>query len=192
VTLARRFFIKGEWHVNEQMARKLETCFQTYNDDALRLATRLVGTHDRGEDVVMSVWLRLTALLARQTSSMPEMLQERPRGYLLRAVRNMATDHLIQMRREAGYRVEICDPDLIADEMPDAVSIIYARRKIAVLAVAINGLPRDCRRAFILFRLHGKPHREIAALLGVSVSMVEKHIVRALRHCRSVLAEAGY
>ncbi|MDK8873219.1 sigma factor-like helix-turn-helix DNA-binding protein [Paracoccus sp. SSJ] len=73
-----------------------------------------------------------------------------------------------------------------------ADDLLYLRRKIAVLAVSINALPADCRRAFILCRLHGMAHREITPLLGVSVSMAEKHIVRALCECRNGLAEAGY
>lgn len=173
------------------MAQALETCFRNHNDEALRLATRLVGAPDRGEDVVMSVWLRLAALLA-PADSLPPRLQDRPRGYLFRAVRNMATDHLIRMRREAGFRVELDDPDQLADPRADEAERLYQRRKIAVLAVAINGLPGPCRRAFVLFRLHGHPQREIAAELGVSVSMVEKHILRALRQCRNALAAAGY
>lgn len=178
--------------MDRRLARELELHFCNHNDEALRLATRLVGAPDRGEDVVMSVWLRLSALLSRPAAELPPSLAERPRGYLFRAVRNMATDHLLRMRREAEYRVDLEDTEALADDSADAAERLHLRRKIATLAVAINGLSTDCRRAFILCRLHGWPHREIAETLGVSISMVEKHMIRALRQCRDALAEAGY
>ncbi len=36
-------------------------------------------------------------------------------------------------------------------------------------------------------KLEGYSHPEIAERLGISISMVEKHMVRALLHCRSLM-----
>jgi RNA polymerase sigma-70 factor (ECF subfamily) len=35
-------------------------------------------------------------------------------------------------------------------------------------------------------KIEGRSHREIAERLEISVSMVEKHIMRALVHCRDL------
>ena len=41
-----------------------------------------------------------------------------------------------------------------------------------------------CRKAFVLHRADGLTYPEIAAAMGISVKMVEKHISRALAECR--------
>uniref|UniRef100_UPI003571484F sigma factor-like helix-turn-helix DNA-binding protein n=1 Tax=Methylomonas koyamae TaxID=702114 RepID=UPI003571484F len=40
------------------------------------------------------------------------------------------------------------------------------------------------RDAFILHKLHGSSYRDIAKLLDISESAVEKHIIKGLAHCR--------
>lgn len=44
----------------------------------------------------------------------------------------------------------------------------------------LESLPDKCRQVFILSRFNKMKNREIAELLGISVSMVEKHIRKAL------------
>jgi len=56
------------------------------------------------------------------------------------------------------------------------------------IADALEALPEKPRRAFIRFRLEGRSQAEIAAELGVSVSMVKKYIARALLHCHHCLS----
>jgi RNA polymerase sigma-70 factor (ECF subfamily) len=43
-------------------------------------------------------------------------------------------------------------------------------------------LPARTRDVFVLRRLEGLPYNEIAKRLGLSVSAVEKHMLRATRH----------
>jgi DNA-directed RNA polymerase specialized sigma24 family protein len=45
---------------------------------------------------------------------------------------------------------------------------------------------------FILSRLHGMANGEIAARLGISRNMVEKHIIKALIHCRNARVEINF
>lgn len=61
-----------------------------------------------------------------------------------------------------------------------------------MLADALDELPAACRTAFLLNRVDGVKHRDIAHKIGISVSMVEKHIVRAFIHCRTRLTEENY
>jgi RNA polymerase sigma-70 factor (ECF subfamily) len=57
-----------------------------------------------------------------------------------------------------------------------------------VLSV-LEELDERTRDAFILHRLEGMKHAEIARLLGVSVSSVEKYIIKAL--ARLMMRSAG-
>lgn len=57
-----------------------------------------------------------------------------------------------------------------------------ARRRLRQLEGAVAELPERTRRIFVLNRLHGETYQEIADRLGVSVSTVQKHLMRALAH----------
>jgi RNA polymerase sigma-70 factor (ECF subfamily) len=49
-------------------------------------------------------------------------------------------------------------------------------------------MPERTRAIFLLKRLDGLRHQAIATQLGISVSAVEKHMVRAIEH---LMAHAG-
>lgn len=52
---------------------------------------------------------------------------------------------------------------------------------------ALAELPPACRQVFLWNRFEGRTQAEIAELLGLSHSMVEKHMKRALAHLRDRL-----
>ncbi len=58
------------------------------------------------------------------------------------------------------------------------------RQRLDLLTLALNELPPLRRESFLLRKLEGLSHNEIAAHLNISRSLVEKHIVNAMRHCR--------
>ena len=153
--------------------------FKLYHRDAVRFATRLVGNRDSGEEVVQEAYLKLVA----RRSSTPI---DHPKNYLFTATRHAAIDHTDRQRREWQRRVDFdsLDEAALAD---DGAARMERQRELAKLAVYLNALPPSCRQAFVMNRLQGYSHLEIAAHLGISTSMVEKHIVRALLHCRSLL-----
>lgn len=70
---------------------------------------------------------------------------------------------------------------------PDAAAV--AREELRSLRAALRTLPRRARRVLLLNRLDGLSYAEIAHALGVSVSTVEKDMIRALEVCRRWSAE---
>lgn len=59
----------------------------------------------------------------------------------------------------------------------------------ALLNKAIGHLPEKCRQVFILSRMEGMKHEEIAAQLNISVNTVQNHIVTALRKLKVELKD---
>jgi RNA polymerase sigma-70 factor (ECF subfamily) len=57
------------------------------------------------------------------------------------------------------------------------------------LLTALTALPVRCREVFILCKLEGYKHTEVAEQMGISVSTVEKHMVKALKLCRSAIKQ---
>lgn len=154
--------------------------FRLHHGDFVRYAARLVGNRDSGEEVVQNAYLRLAGRSAEAQAI------EHPKAYLLTATRNAAIDFTLRQKAEWSHRIELDDiSDLAYSE--DPVHMLHRRQRIAALAVLLNELPASCRTAFIMNKIEGYSHREIAQRLRVSISMVEKHIIRALIHCRDVL-----
>lgn len=159
----------------------LNELFRRYHRDAVRFAARLLGNRDNGEEVVQDVWLNMTA-------RSPATPIQHPKTYLFKATRNAAIDFTARQQREWAYRVDM-DSLTEADNAFDPIADYARRHQLAELAVFLNELPESCRQAFVLHKFEGYSHPEVAERMGISVSMVEKHIMRALMHCRDLRRE---
>ena len=62
-------------------------------------------------------------------------------------------------------------------------------QRLALLERALAELPSACRDSFLLRKLDGLSHPQIAERLSISRSLVEKHIVNAMKHCRVRMRE---
>lgn len=57
-------------------------------------------------------------------------------------------------------------------------------QRLACLRQAIHQLPPKCQRVYLLKRVHGMSHAEVAQQFGISVKTVEKHLTAALKKLR--------
>jgi RNA polymerase sigma factor (sigma-70 family) len=71
--------------------------------------------------------------------------------------------------------------------MPDEALIEQEEQQ--QLAAAVAALPEAARRAFLLHKVEGCSHAEVAARLGISRSGVEKHMAVAMKHLRRLLQD---
>lgn len=58
---------------------------------------------------------------------------------------------------------------------------VFSRRDFSFLCEAVNELPDQCSKVFVLKKVYGLSQREIAAQLDISESTVEKHVAKGLR-----------
>jgi RNA polymerase sigma factor (sigma-70 family) len=164
------------------IARLLADLFRLHHGELVRFVTRLVGSRDNGEDIVQDAYMRFAGRNP-QAGAIAD-----PKAYLFTAARNAAIDFTVRQRAEWSYRVDIEDVSDVSSG-DDPLANLERSRRLARLAIALNELPPHCRLAFFMNKIEGRGHSEIAARLGVSVSMVEKHMMRALKHCRDRLRE---
>jgi RNA polymerase sigma-70 factor (ECF subfamily) len=98
------------------------------------------------------------------------------RPLLFRIASNLAIDRLREHQR---WRfTDIADTQEPAETIP-ADRALAAREELAAITAAIAALPDNCRTAFVRSRIDGKKHVEIATEMGISKSMVEKHVAEA-------------
>jgi RNA polymerase sigma-70 factor (ECF subfamily) len=109
-----------------------------------------------------------------------------PRALLYRTAKNLLID---QHRRSEVRRHEVLDTVAESEQLhaprhqqPDEA--LASQQTVRAYADVIENLPPRCREAFVLHIIDGLPQAEIAGRMGISVSMVEKHVVRATMACQ--------
>nr|WP_314525210.1 RNA polymerase sigma factor [uncultured Brevundimonas sp.] len=135
------------------------------------------------EDVVQEAFARFHR--AGHTLGTPDA-----RPLLFVIARNIQRDRWKADGRETARRSDHDVHDLdngprgLASATLDAETGLIQRQDLAAAAAVIRALPPKTRSAFLLHRFEALTYRQIAGRLGVSVSMVEKHIAEALRQLK--------
>ena len=131
--------------------------------------------HTDVDDLVQEVLARL--LVRGDAQSI-----EQPESYLLRAAANVWRDLLrrSRTRRTDAHDEYVEDRHAVEDDGPDRV--LEGREAISAILASIGELPERTRRVFVLRRIEGMRQRAVAGRLGISVSAVEKHMIKAIRH----------
>lgn len=161
------------------------------NDRMLvRWLAQKFGDMETARDIAQSAYLRVWSYA--QTEEI-ENLQ----ALIFKTAANLATNEFRARKRTRAIRAEPTSPeseaaiDQVACETPSPEDAAVSRQQLDASFRAINSLPAQARRAFILSRFEEKTYREIADLLGVSESSVEKYIIAALKALRATAVESG-
>ena len=86
------------------------------------------------------------------------------------------------LAHDTFVRVLESNPDAV--EQPRAYLHQTARQLAESVERALQELPLNCRKVFVWQKIEGLTQAEIAERLGLSRNMVEKYMIRTLRHLR--------
>lgn len=111
----------------------------------------------------------------------PDAAVREPRAWLQTIAHGLMVDHLRRQALEAAYLRELAA--LPEAEQPSPELRLQLLQALVQIDAALDGLAPKARSAFLMSRLEGLSHVEIAARLGVHVSSVEKYVAAALRRC---------
>lgn len=148
---------------------------KTYDAELRRVMTKRCGCMDTAADIVQETYQRMMSGNLWQQA-------ENPRALLHRIAANLATDY---ERRDAVRNRHAAEEDTGPDWVAEADAmqperILSAQQRLDRLAIAVNQLPPKCQTVFLLRKIDGLSHAEIAQRLGISRNMVEKHLRNAL------------
>lgn len=108
---------------------------------------------------------------------------ENPKAYLFRIAQNLAVRTRNKRSREIIRDVETLDLSETPSEEPSVEDQVISRERLGILCDALATLPPSCRRVFVMRKVYGYSHREIADRLGISTSTVEKHLATGFARC---------
>ncbi|CAG9226731.1 RNA polymerase sigma-70 factor (ECF subfamily) [Paraburkholderia tropica] len=135
---------------------------------------RLVGSSSDAEDLAASAFTELAAH--------PDVSAIRqPRALLTTIARRLTFEHWRRRDIERAYLARLAlAPEPVA---PAPEVALEAVQEILLIDAALQQLSARAREAFILSQFEDMKYADIAARLGVSVSMVRKYVAQALVLC---------
>lgn len=156
--------------------------YRSHRRKLMDYARGIVGDAARAEDVVQEAFLRFRDAAAGR-------VLEEPVGFLYRVVRNLALDRRRRLVLEGRHGADAGDPAVlaVAGDQASPEQDAMAREQLARVMEAMDELPERTRIALEMHRLGGCTLREIAARLGVSVSMAQVLVTDGVRHCMARL-----
>ncbi|MEO1041483.1 MAG: sigma-70 family RNA polymerase sigma factor [Pseudomonadota bacterium] len=142
---------------------------------AVRFIARRIKSWEEAEDVVQEAVLKLV-------ENPPHEAVENPGAYLIKVSLNIAIDRhrSSQARKHREHQwAELRQRPTSHAENPEAAFL--ARADLQESIEALEELGPTVRRAFVLHRIHGYSHAEVAQQTGLSRSTIEKHIMKAMK-----------
>jgi RNA polymerase sigma-70 factor (ECF subfamily) len=108
---------------------------------------------------------------------------EFPKTYMLRTVRNLALNHVQSWSKL--YTDNIEDGDFLNNHLHTRPleQEFESKERFLCFCRAVEQLPEQCRKVFILKKVYGLSQQEIASYLKLSESTIEKHIAKGIRRC---------
>lgn len=166
---------------------------ERHNAELLRFLSARCGNASEAEDLMQDLWIKVSRMA-------PTGPIANGRAYLFRMASNLATEQA-RMRQRAMARdrnwIEADSPaTALPEDRPDpalpADEVLAARQEADILARAIADLPPGAQRALRLVRLEERNQQEVAQIMGISRSGVEKHLAVAMKHLRGALGDCGF
>lgn len=163
-------------------AELIERLFREHNEALIRFLALRLRSQQEAREVAQEAYVRLLNL-------------DRPgavsflRAFLFKTAANLAVDRI---RREQTAR-NATQTGVLLDGLggpPTPEQFAASADEIRLLERLLEELPPKCRRAFLLYRVHGLDFDEIAAQMGLGERMVRTYVARATLYCSAGLDAA--
>jgi RNA polymerase sigma factor (sigma-70 family) len=149
---------------------------------SLRFRPALIGYFRRrirdsaeAEDLAQEVFLRM--LRRGNVSGLEDV-----RAYLFETASSVLVDRARRGAVRHRSKHESFDPYTHAGETFPIERVFIGKESLNRASIALLELPERTRTIFVLRRIEGMRYADVARRLGISVSAVEKHMVRAVAH----------
>ncbi len=142
---------------------------------------RLLTQRQDIEDIAQEAYLR--AYVAEQSRAI-----DRPEAYLFRSARNLALTKLTQKSRQMTDLIDDLDPAVVLKGETPLEAEVEAEESLGLHCEAVAHLPEKCKQVYILRKVYGLSHKEIAERVSLSVSSVEKYMRKGVLACRAYVA----
>ncbi len=164
-------------------ARSISDNFIEHESFLKRFLKRFLARSCDIEDVVQDAYLKALSAERKQQDI------SSPKAFLFRIARNEA---LNEIRRRSRATIEYID-DLSQSETDMDENVVeneaIAKQRLGLFCQSALEMTPRCRRIFLMCKVYGASHKEIASQLGISVSGVEKQVAKGLSICSAYISK---
>lgn len=160
------------------MSKDIKDLFLAHRYELQVYLTRKLGNPETAADLTQETFLRF----AEYQSGNPAALVTHKRSYLYRMAHNLAVDHVRREKRERTDAVSDRELITLPDDVPSPERVVGGYDELTIVRNALLDLPERTRQVFALARIEGLTYHEVAEVLGISDSSVQKHLAKATKH----------
>ena len=153
----------------------LEPLYRRHFPSIYRFAARQCRDGHAAEDIAQTTFIRAFRYAASHRTGEPAA------PWLFRIAYRLCLDHARRSQREGVGLPTAAEPAAAHEDRVELADLQCA------VDAALAMLPPGQRAAFLLHRVHGRPVREVAGILGCPVGTVKSRIHHAARRLRPLL-----
>jgi RNA polymerase sigma-70 factor (ECF subfamily) len=171
------------YYIQQSNQRAFEVLYYRYYALLCHVAYRRVPSEEIVEEIVQDVWVNFWQK-AGQLDSFSNI-----QAYLYVTLRNKILHYLRSEKIRKYYENKFQELELLSRNRQQFSDVVLSEKAmLELIQDTISSLPPQCKEAFILSREEQLSYREIAERMRLSISTVEKHIMKALQILRLKLA----
>jgi RNA polymerase sigma-70 factor (ECF subfamily) len=169
--------------------KEFSRIYTVYFPKMVRFAQEYVVSHEEAENIVQDLFLYLWE--TRETLEAISNLN----AFLFTLLKNKCIDfyrhyNRFEGRNQSLSRIQEEELHLKMEALHEFDVNMFTVNEIEeMLNNAINNLPEKCQKVFLMSRMEGLKHEEIAEHLNISVNTVQNHITTALRKLKTELKD---
>lgn len=157
--------------IREKDIAAFEDYYKSHYKEFVLASYKYVKSTAVAEEVVNDVFLKIWQDGQNIT------IETSIKAYVYRAIINRSINALNKQKREGQIEKELIR---LQEEAYELREIELNELKVK-LYKAIDALPEQCRKVFLMSRFDGLKQQEIADKLGISIKTVKNHITHALK-----------
>ncbi len=161
-------------HGNEEAFRRM---FHVYYGKMLSLARYYVHSNELAEEVVNDVFVKIWDQRKKLVTI------KKIESYLYVLTKNHALNQIRSVRGQQLMTIDTIDLQ-VKVHPTDPEAELLSKEMLAVFTESVASLPEKCNLVYRMVKDDGLSYKETAAILDISVKMVEKHVGTALKRIR--------
>ena len=170
-------------NANTEKIARFKTFFTDNYPRVKSFAWKLLKSEEDAEDIAQDIFTKLW--------SEPQLWENREKwdAYLYTMTRNHVYNFINRQNLALEYAERLAeDWQEMQTTFPDLNDELYSKELGLLLKMAIEKMPEQRKKIFILSREDGLSNPEIAERLGLSVRTVERHLYLALQDLKKIIS----
>lgn len=163
-------------HGSQSLGTGVYLAYRSHESALKRFIRRFMRCPSDVEDIAQEAFLR--AYAAERSRPI-----EQPKSFLFRIAKHVALSQLSRKARQITDYIEDSDATAVISPDGSAEDEVSASQTLGLHCEAVAALAPQCRQVYLLRKVHGLSHKEIAEHQGIAVSTVEKHLMKAVEQC---------